>query len=176
MLAGREFPIEDLLRQHVFDLVLNCTAKWSGSEHRVPSNREQLATSGVGDIESHVAVEHALAQTTDEEVDDLQQFVLRQLREDDRLVDTVEELGLEVLFEFLDDLGAHRLVGLFRVALERESDGTARDVLRSQVRCHDDDGVLEVDDSALTVGQTTFFEDLQQRVEDVRVSLFDLVE
>ena len=37
-------------------------------------------------------------------------------------------------------------------------------------------GVLEVDDAALSVGQATVLEDLQQRVEDVRVRLLDLVE
>ena len=156
--------------------MLNRTTKRTGAKHRIPPNREQLATSRVGDIESHIAVEHALAQATDEEVHNLQQFVLRQLREHNRLVDTVEELGLEVLFEFLDDLRAHRLVGLVRVALQRKTDRSAGDVFCSEVGRHDDDGVLEVDHATLTVRKAAFFEHLQQRVEDVGVCFFDLVE
>ena len=46
----------------------------------------------------------------------------------------------------------------------------------TQVGRHDDDGVLEVDHPALAVGQPTVLQDLQQRVEDVRVGLLHLVE
>ena len=46
----------------------------------------------------------------------------------------------------------------------------------TEVRRHDDHGVLEVDRATLRVGETAVFQDLQQRVEDVGVGLFDLVE
>ncbi len=42
-----------------------------------------------------------VGQTLHEQVHDLQQLGLRQLREHDRVVDTVQELGLEVLLELL---------------------------------------------------------------------------
>ena len=99
-----------------------------------------------------------------------------QLREHDGVVDAVEELGLEVLLQLLVDLALHPVVRGRRVALDLEPDGAAGDVARAEVGRHDDDRVLEVDDAALTVGQTTLFEDLQERVEDVGVSLLDLVE
>ena len=41
---------------------------------------------------------------------------------------------------------------------------------------HDDDGVLEVDHSALVVGQATIVQYLQEGVEDIRVSLLYLIE
>ena len=47
---------------------------------------------------------------------------------------------------------------------------------RAQVRGHDDDGVLEVDLVAETVGQLAVFKHLQQDVVDVRVRLLDFVE
>jgi hypothetical protein len=81
-----------------------------------------------------------------------------------------------VLLEFFDDLRAHGLVGLLRVALKNEPDRSTGDVLGSEVGRHDDDGVLEVDDSTLAVSEPAFLENLQQRVEDVGVCLFDFIE
>ena len=78
--------------------------------------------------------------------------------------------------QLLVDLALHPLVRRLRVALDLEPDRAAGDRRRTEVGGHDDDRVLEVDDAALTIGQTTLFEDLQQRVEDVGVGLLDLVE
>ena len=51
-----------------------------------------------------------------------------------------------------------------------------RDLLRADVRGHDDDGVAEVDLAALGVGQVAVLHDLEQHVERFRVRLLDLVE
>ena len=75
------------------------------------------------------------------------------------------------------NLHLHLLVGVAVIVIRRETKVQALgDIPRTEVRGHDDDGVLEVDLTALGVGQTTLFENLQQRVEDVGVSLLDLVE
>jgi hypothetical protein len=50
------------------------------------------------------------------------------------------------------------------------------EVLAANVRGHYDDRVLEVDGPALGVREAPVVEDLQERVEDVRVGLLDLVE
>ena len=39
--------------------------------------------------------------------------------------------------------------------------------MRTEVTGHDDDGVLEVDDSALAVSQAAVVEDLQEDIENV---------
>ena len=78
--------------------------------------------------------------------------------------------------ELFVHLALHPVVGRRGVTLDLEPDRAAGDSLRTEVRGHDDDRVLEVHDAALTVGQPTLFEDLQERVEDVGVSLLDLVE
>ena len=102
----------------------------------------------------------------------------RQLVEDDDVVDAVEELGAEVLLELVLDLVLHPLVARRRVvAWAAKPRLTALgDVAGAEVGGHDDDGVLEVHDPALAVGQPAVLQDLQQRVEDVRVGLLDLVE
>lgn len=47
---------------------------------------------------------------------------------------------------------------------------------RTQVRRHDDDGVLEVHHAALRIGQAPLFQNLEQGVEQIGVSLLNLVE
>jgi hypothetical protein len=49
-------------------------------------------------------------------------------------------------------------------------------VLRANVRRHDDDRVLEVDRVAQSIGQLAVFKHLQQQVEHIRMRLLDLVQ
>ena len=90
-----------------------------------------------------------------------------ELVEDDRLVDAVQELGLEVRAQ-------RRRHGLLHLGLVAAAD--LDDVLAADVRGHDQDGVAEVDRAALAVGQPPVVEDLEQHVEHVGVRLLDLVE
>ena len=95
--------------------------------------------------------------------------------EDDDLVETVDELGPEVLFQLLGHPLLHVLVGDLLV-LDVEPDGLLVKVTRTQVGGHDDHRVLEVDAATLSIGETTLFEDLKEGVEDVRMGFLDLVE
>ena len=85
--------------------------------------------------------------------------------EDHRVVDPVEELGLEGRRQHLFDLLADLLV-----------DRLADDPVAADVGGHDQDRVGEADRAALAVGEAAVVHDLQQRVEDVGVGLLDLVE
>ena len=51
-----------------------------------------------------------------------------------------------------------------------------REERASEVRRHDDDGVLEVDRPPFAVGQPAVVEQLEQHVQDFRMRLLDLVE
>ena len=95
--------------------------------------------------------------------------------EDNRVVDAVEELRTKVRLQGRVDLLLHALV-VRDVRGLAEADGRLSQVRGAEVRRHDQDRVLEVDRSSLGVGESPVFEDLQQRVEDVGVGLFDLVE
>mgnify|MGYP003694499409 CR=1 FL=1 len=97
--------------------------------------------------------------------------------EDDDLVDPVQELGPERLLELVHDPVLHLLVGHLLVRTRREADaGSLLDVPGPEVRGHDDDRVLEVHLVTLRVRQAPVLQDLQERVEHVRVRLLDLVE
>ena len=47
---------------------------------------------------------------------------------------------------------------------------------RADVRRHDDDRVLEIDNAAFAVGEAAIVHDLQKDVEDVGMRFFDFVE
>jgi hypothetical protein len=91
--------------------------------------------------------------------------------EDDHVVDPVEELRPEAAVQLLSTRGASPLPPPGSSSLLE-----VVDVLRADVRGHDDDGVLEVDRAPLRIGQAPVVEDLQHDVEDFRVRLLDLVE
>jgi hypothetical protein len=76
--------------------------------------------------------------------------------EDDRRIDPVEELGPEHLLELRHYLFAHLVVVALtlgvRIGLHRKAEiHLARDLLRADVRGHDDDRVAEIDLTALGV-------------------------
>ena len=91
--------------------------------------------------------------------------------EDHHVVDPVQKLRAELAAKHLEHLRLHALV-----ALRVSTAAVAENDVGADVRSHHDDRVLEIDRSALAIGQTAIVEDLEQRVEDVGVCLLDLVE
>ena len=74
---------EDSLAQLVLNLVLDGTTQRSRTERRVESDLDELLLGGNRDLHGHIPVQQAVGETLDEEVYDLQQLVLAELREDD---------------------------------------------------------------------------------------------
>src|SRR5581483_760345 len=96
--------------------------------------------------------------------------------EQDDFVQTIQELGVAgaldfVLHQVLNLAGNHSFVA----RLEAEA-FALHQVTRADVGGHDQDGVLEVDRVAESVGELAVFKDLQQDVEDIRVRLLDFVQ
>lgn len=88
--------------------------------------------------------------------------------EDDNLVDTIDEFGREVTLN-----GAHDEL------LRRGVDGAVAHVVEegsTKVTRHDDDGIPEVHDAALTVGQAAVVEYLQEELHELPCRLLDLVD
>ena len=176
-LTGLQFSEKDPFGQRILDLTLDRATQRARTQNRIEAHvREQLA-GRVRQLQAHILRLHTLRQLRNHQVDDARNLRLGQRREHDRVVDTVEELRAEVLLELLRNLRLHTAVVVRRVfrGLEARED-TLVDVASTQVRRHDNDGVLEVHLATLRVRQATLLQDLEQRVEDIRVSLLDLVE
>src|SRR4051794_34159618 len=176
VLAGRELGVQDLLGQGVLDLALDGAPQWASTEHGVVAALGEQVLGRGRELEAHVLVLEPLVELGDLEVDDLRDLLAVEVGEHDRVVDAVEELGPEVLLELVGDLRLHPLVVRAAVGSGREAHVGLGDVPRAEVGRHDDDGVLEVDHPTLGVGEAAVLEHLQQRVEDLRVGLLDLVE
>src|SRR6218665_3584146 len=175
MVTGVELALQDLFRQAVLHLVLHRAPQRPSAERRIESDVNEPFLRSLCQFNGHITVKHPVGQTLHKQINDLQQLGLGKLREDDDLINPVEELRLEVFLQLIVHLPAHEVVAGARITLLLETNRAVRDVLRSEVRCHDDDGVLEVHHPTLTVGEAPLFQDLQQRIEDIRVCLLNLV-
>src|SRR5215813_7765921 len=91
--------------------------------------------------------------------------------ENDDLVYAIEEFGPEVMAHLFQHRLLHSLVSF---ALERAA--VFQDAVAADVRGHDHNRVFEIHDAALSVGQPSVVQNLQHDVEDVVMSLIDLVE
>src|SRR5699024_7071451 len=178
-LAGTDLAEEDLLRHRVLDLTLDGTTQWSCTQYRIETAGGQQCLGLVGELDAHILVRQGTGDTADEQLHHLDDLVAGQLVEDHDLVDTVEELGAEVLLQLVVDLVLHAVVlgiGIGFVASAEAQADSLGDVLGAQVRGEDQHGVLEVHHAALAVGETTILEHLQEGVVDLLVGLLDLVE
>jgi len=97
----------------------------------------------------------------------------------DDLIHTVQELGSEEPSEFMHQLALHLLIPALAPLLllrGRESEGrVARDIFAAHVRGEDDNRVAKIHLASLGIGQLALLHDLEEHVECLRVSLFDLV-
>ena len=109
------------------------------------------------------------------DADDLVDLAATQRGEDDGLIDTVEELWTDRLLQKAE-YQLTRLVDSSLLTARGDVGETLTDEVGAEVARHDDDRILEVHQTALIIRQTTVIEDLQEDVEDVGVSLLDLVE
>ena len=65
--------------------------------------------------------------------------------------------------------------GVFTGEFKTEATTTLLDHLRTDVRGHDDQCVLEINGAALGIGEAPVFQQLQKQIEHIRVSLFDFI-
>ena len=153
-------------RQLVADLALHQAAQRTGAVRRiVPGVRQPLARR-IRHVERDAAFGQTRGHLRHLDVHDAAELVPGQRMEDHQLVETVDELRLELHVH-----GVHHglaLGVLVQIGLDQE--------LRAQVRGHDQDRVLEVHGPALAIGQTAVVEHLQEHVEDLGVRLLHLVE
>src|SRR5690348_10116203 len=179
--AWSELALEQALGQRIFDQVLDRAAERPRAVLRVIPFGDEEVLGVVRHEQLDLLLGKLGAHTREHEIHDLAHMLLAQAVEDDHGVNTVEELGLESILQFAEHLVLHGLVLVLRTlgrvfALREANGGLTIEQGCADVRGHDHDGVAEVHRAALGVGQLAVLEDLEQHVEDVWVSLLDLVE
>src|SRR5271166_1238601 len=173
----RERALDERLRHGILDVLLQGAAQRTRAVAAVAKRliEDPLARFfGHGDRDG--TLRQVLVQLLHHQLHDLDEVLLRQRVEDDDLVETVEEFGVEGALHFalhhvLDLAGD----GVFHLGLETHA-GALLQVARTDVGGHDDDGVLEVHRVAQAVGELAVLKHLQQDVEQVGVGLLDFVE
>ena len=157
-------------QQHAGQLVANFglhqATQRTSAIGRVVAGVGQPLASRIGDVQRDATVGQALGHALDLDIHDAAKLLARERVEHDNIVQTVQELRLEV---HVDRIHHGLFLGVGVHVLVHEE-------LRAQVGGHDQDRVLEVHGPALTIGQAAIIEYLQQHVEDLRIGLFDLIE
>src|SRR5215210_293568 len=175
--AGRHGLREHLVRERVLDVALDGPAERACAHGRVPALLDEEVRGLLGEVHRQLPLGERLADPLEQQLDDGGDLLLRELVEDDDLVDPVQELGPEHLLQLAHDPGLHVLVGDAGLVADGEPDaGVLGDLRRAHVRGHDHDRVAEVHRAPLGAREASVLEDLEQDVEHVRVRLLDLVE
>src|SRR5215203_1606650 len=173
--AGAELAAYDAAREGVLDVASYGPRQRSSAELRVVALLGEKLLRGVRDLDLDALAFEVLVQAGEHDVHDLQHVLLGEGLEDDDLIYPVEKLRPKGPLQGL----ARPPLGLAEVhAIARgEAELPRRDeVLAAHVGGHDNYRVLEVDRPALRVRKAPVIEDLQERVENLRMGLLDLVE
>ena len=150
--------------QRIEEVLLDGALERAGTENRIKSCIGEVAGGFVGDRKMDVLLGEAVNDTLELDFDDFVKLGSIKAVEDNDFVDTVEELGAEELLEAV----AHQRITLLWIA--DILNGVAADVAG-----HDDDRVLEINRAPLSVSDAAVVEHLKQRVEDIRMSFFNLI-
>jgi hypothetical protein len=142
-----------------------------GRTGRVVTDRSKEIESSVGELESDVLPVgvKTLLHLRDTDLDDATDVLAGEAVVNNDRVDAVDELDGEgraksAVDELLGRLGDD--VGVVREFVQ---------VSRSDVRSHDDDGILEVDGSALRVGEPAVVHDAEEELVELASGLFDFL-
>src|SRR5215510_8811600 len=170
-LAVADFAFQDAASERRFDLALDRAFERARAEERVVAHAHQMRARRIGKLQTDVTFGQAPPQPVELDFHDLFQALFRQRVEDDDLVHAVQKFGPEVMAHLFQHRPLHSLVGF---ALERAA--VFQDAVAADVRGHDHNRVFEIHDAPLSVGQPPVVQNLQHDVEDVVMSLIDLVE
>ena len=167
--------VEQDIGDDVLDMRLDGAAERSCTIARVGALADDLLThlGRDGDIISHDR--RTRQQSAEFDIHDTRQGVVLERMEEDNGIEPVDELRREGAVE---RLGEYSLRG---TCIECRRLKTYASTLlcqlpRADIGGEDDDRVAEINGVSLPVGESSFVEDLQQDIEDIRVRLLNLVE
>src|SRR5262249_52587267 len=137
----------------------------TGAIHRIEAFPRNQSLNGVGQFKLKILLSKSATHPGKLNIDDRSQFFLGQAVEDNDLVDAIQEFRAEMVPQCFHNAP----VALFLIT-------GIEDELAPDVACHDDDGVLEIHCPPLSVGDAAIIQNLQQNIEYVGMSLFNLIE
>ena len=142
----------------------------TGAVYRLVSVFDDEIFGVIGEFDFQFFVFQSLVDVSEEEFNDSSDVVFRQRLEHNDLIQSVEEFRTEVGAE----VGHYHVLGV-------RADGSVfvyaiQQVLGTDVGGHDEDGVFEINGSALGVGDVSVIEYLEKYVEYVRMGFFNLIE
>jgi len=105
-----ELALQDLLRQRVFDLLLDRPLERPRPIHRIESSLSKLLPGRVRQDDRHLALRQPFMQIPELDVDDRANMLLAQRMENDHVIDPVDELRPELLRNDFHYRGLHRIV------------------------------------------------------------------
>src|SRR5579883_3151238 len=170
--ARAKFLGQEMLGQRRQEGVVNGPLQLANAVALVVAEAREAGNRIVGHFEGNPPLfQDLLPDPVDALAHDRPDLLGAQRLKDDNFVDAVQQLRAKVAAK----LAQHVLVfrEAVRESIEAEATVLAR---REQVRSHDEDRVASVDRPSARIRQTTFVEDLEKQVEDLRVRLLDLVE
>ena len=132
--------------------------------------------SGFAHFDALALAFHLARESGQVQLGNLFHLVFSQRREHDDLIDAVPELRRESLFGRLDDLALDLLDVGERLGAEAERLHVLFEIIRAQVRSHDDYRIRQIHLLAAAVGQPAFIECLQEKVEQIRRGLLDFIQ
>src|SRR5262245_61217913 len=167
--------LQDSPAERRLDLPLNRAFERSRAVIRVIAGAHQMLFGGAGQLDLDVSLGESMAKSIELNLHNHLQVFLRERVEDDDFIHAVEKLRPEVIPHLSENRFFHSFVTFTR---ERPAilPLVFEDAIAPDIRGHDDNRVLEIDHPALPIGQPPVVEDLQQQVEDIVVSLLDLIE
>lgn len=91
------------------------------------------------------------------------------------IIDTIDELGRELLLQGLEQ----HTIGLLLVHGSAGKTDTGTELLElacADIGGEDDDGIAEIDVASLAVGESSFIQHLEEDIEDIGMRFLDLIE
>src|SRR4030095_11124027 len=172
-----EIPLDESLRQRIFDISLNRATERPGAVILVAAGLIEYPLPGVvGNSDLEPLVGKVLIELANHHIDDPAQISVRQRVEYDDFIQPVDKLRIEQPLHFLHDGVFHLLSGrFFAWSLESEA-RVLREEPGADVRRHDDDRVFEIDGITKAVREMAVLKHLQQDVVNIRVRLLDFVQ
>src|SRR5439155_24670246 len=117
-----------------------------------------------------------LVHLSREQVDDLQQVGVSESVENDRLVQAVQELGIEKPPHFAHHQFFNLPFRQFLVGGLETQVGALLEIARADIGSHNNDSILEINGVPQSVRQLAVLKDLQKNIENIGMRLFDLIQ